>query len=248
MKSIIYIFLFFASVGIHAQNLVMKITNPQTSGSQVTYDVVADHFDDLVAAQYSVSFDPGVLSFNRVQNFNLDQLSESCFYGGIPGFITTAWIDLTLQGITLTDGTVLYQIVFDMNSGTPGGVCFSQQPLESEFAQIDSVFSSYFIVDDCHTDPFKVDLMTNTEEISAQYGLSFSTLLNDHSIHFSLNDHKTLAFRVYDMNGKQIASISEQEYTSGKHDLNLNANMLPGMYIIHTEIDHQPVAVRVIYQ
>ncbi|MEO6131623.1 MAG: hypothetical protein ABIQ02_07230 [Saprospiraceae bacterium] len=248
MKSIIYIFAFFISIATNAQNLVMKITNPKINGSQVTYDVVADHFDDLIAAQYSVTYDPTILTFNRVQNFNLDQLNESCFYGGIQGAITTAWIDLTLEGFTLNDGTVLYQIVFDMNSGTSGGVCFSQQPLESEFAQVDSVFSSYFIVDDCHPDPFKVDLMTNITEIAERFGLTVSTTIHDQFINFSLTDQKELAFRIFDLNGKEIAAFPLEKYSAGMHSLNLGRSVPPGIYLLHTDIDHQPVALKVIHQ
>lgn len=245
MKSILYVFAFLFSISLHAENLVMKITNPQVSGTTVTYDVTTEHFADLIAIQYSIAYDTALLTFSHVQNINLPQLTEDNVYGGIPGAITSLWLDLTLSGTSVADETILYQIVFDMKGTTHGSVCFSEQPLESEFANVNNVLSSYFIVDDCHSDPYEVDLATSVAEIAERFGMTVSTIADNQKISFLLKDEKKMAFRIFDVNGKLVASIPSQIYGAGAHELNLHENMLPGIYILTTEIDHQPVALKI---
>lgn len=248
MKSILYIFAFLIPIGINAENLVMKITNPQVSGNQVVYDLITDHFTDLISIQYSISYDTNSLIFEGIQNINLSQLSEDNFYGGIPGVITSLWFDQALQGISVSDGTVLYQIVFNMKHGTFGSVCFSEQPLESEFAGVDEVFKSYYIVDDCHTDPFEISLATSTEEIADRFGLNVFTIAHDQKIAFDLTQQQSIEFHVFDLNGQLISAFPKKEYSTGQHTLNMNKSIIPGIYILTTEIDHQPASFKIYYQ
>ncbi|MFZ1677078.1 MAG: T9SS type A sorting domain-containing protein [Saprospiraceae bacterium] len=248
MKSILYIFAFLIPVGINAEDLVMKITNPQVNGNQVVYDLVTDHFTDLVSIQYTISYDTNRLIFAGIQNINLPQLTEDNFYGGIPGVITSLWYDQTLQGTSVSDGTILYQIVFNMKNGAYGGVCFSDEPLESEFARVNNVLNSYFIVDDCHADPYEVNLTTTTQEIADRFGLNVFTIARDQKIVFALTQQQSIEFHVFDLNGQRISVFPKHEYTTGQHTLNLNRSIVPGIYILTTEIDHQPAAFKIFYQ
>ncbi|HZV69351.1 MAG TPA: hypothetical protein VFG10_07400 [Saprospiraceae bacterium] len=248
MKSILYIFAFLIPTGINAQDLVMQITNPQVNGNQVTYDVVTVHFNEFIAAQYSITYDTNMLVYNGIRNINLDQLGEENFYGGILGSITTLWVDLTLEGTSVADSTVLYQIVFDMKDGNYGGVCFSQQPLESEFARVNEVLSSYFVMDDCHDDPFEfVITTTSTEEIIERFGLRVATMVTGQKIEFSLIDQQSLAFNVYDLSGNQISAFPSTEYSAGMHALHVDRSVQSGIYILMTEIQHQPVAMKIFF-
>ncbi len=248
MKSILYIFAFLIPMGINAEDLVMKITNPHVSGNQVVYDVVTDHFTDLISIQYSVSYDTNKLTFAGIQNINLPQLTEDNFYGGIPGVITSLWYDPTLQGTSVSDGTILYQIAFSMKNGTYGNVCFSEKPLESEFADVDNVLTSYYIIDDCHADPFEVNLTTSTQEIADRFGLNVFTTAQDQKIVFALTQPQSIKFHVFDLNGQMISTFPKQEYTTGQHSLNLNRSLVPGIYILNTEIDHLTAAFKIFYQ
>ncbi|MGB4850154.1 MAG: T9SS type A sorting domain-containing protein [Saprospiraceae bacterium] len=248
MKSILYIFAFLIPVGINAEDLVMKITNPQVNGNQVVYDLVTDHFTDLVSIQYTISYDTNRLIFAGIQNINLPQLTEDNFYGGIPGVITSLWYDQTLQGTSVSDGTILYQIVFNMKNGAYGGVCFSDEPLESEFARVNNVLNSYFIVDDCHADPYEVNLTTTTQEIADRFGLNVFTIARDQKIVFALTQQQSIEFHVFDLNGQRISVFPKHEYSTGQHTLNLNRSIVPGIYILTTEIDHQPAAFKIFYQ
>ncbi len=248
MKSILYIFAFLIPIGINAEDLVMKITNPKVIGSQVVYDLVTDHFTDLISIQYTISYDTNSLIFEGIQNISLSQLNEDNFYGGIPGVITSLWYDQTLQGTSVPDGTVLYQIVFNMKHGTFGNVCFAEKPLESEFAGVDDVLNSYYIVDDCHADPFEVSLATSTQEIADRFGLNVFTIARDQKIVFDLTQKQSIQFHVFDLNGKLISAFPKKEYSTGQHTLNMNKSIIPGIYILTTEIDHQPATFKIYYQ
>jgi hypothetical protein len=226
----------------------MKIIHPQVNGNQVIYDVTTENFTELVAIQYSIAYDTNILSYVGVQNILLPDMNQSNFYNPMPGAIINVWIDLNLEGATLANGTIIYQLVFDMKQGTYGGVCFAQDPVESEFVQFDIALPYFTIVDDCHPDPFQIDLTTSTEEIADQYGLKVFMIAHSKKIDFSLSDQQALAFKLFDLSGRQVAAFPKKVFTAGEHSLAINASILPGIYILTTTIQDQPVALKIFFQ
>ena len=92
-------------------------------GDQVCIDVTVDNFTDIIAAQFSVNYDPAIIEFASVGNFGLPGLNENVMGlpsgGTSPGEITVAWTDPTLGGVTVANGTVLFEICFTAQaSGT----------------------------------------------------------------------------------------------------------------------------------
>jgi hypothetical protein len=90
---------------------------------EVVMPVNVKNFKDLISAQFSLRFDPKFLKFKGVENsilnpdvadlFGLSQVSE-----GLIGF---AWSDINLQPQTLTDGTALFNVRFELVPGMQGG-------------------------------------------------------------------------------------------------------------------------------
>ncbi len=89
--------------------------------SQECFDVSVEGFNDIVSAQYTMNFDASVLTFASVQNFNLTDLNASAFgtNGTANGNLTMSWLHNATTGVTVPDGTVIYQVCFDVN-GTDG--------------------------------------------------------------------------------------------------------------------------------
>ena len=86
------------------------------TGDQVCIDITADNFTDIIAAQFSVNYDPAIIEFVSVGNFGLPGLNENVMGlpsgGTTPGEITVAWTDPTLGGVTVANGTVLFEVCF----------------------------------------------------------------------------------------------------------------------------------------
>ncbi len=119
-------------------NELTLMADHQTAGIGETVCVnisVAD-FQNLLSMQYSLTWDADVLSFEKVQNFNLPYLSKNNFglTKSSQGLLTFVWIDNSLQGVNLSDGTVIYQLCFTV-TGTMGSgseIKFTPEPTPFE--------------------------------------------------------------------------------------------------------------------
>ena len=93
-----------------------------SSGSRVCLEVRSCNFNELNGFQYSINFDPTVLTYDAVENFELTQLSEGNFGTTMAnmGTVVVAWnFDSTFTELTLPDNSLLYEICF-LASGSAG--------------------------------------------------------------------------------------------------------------------------------
>ncbi|MEO0726214.1 MAG: gliding motility-associated C-terminal domain-containing protein [Bacteroidota bacterium] len=83
-----------------------------------------NNFSDIISAQFSVTWDPTILSISGVQGFNpaVPDLNIGNFGwqdfptpNTIPaGVLTVSWTDNSFAGVTLADGSVFFEICFDI--------------------------------------------------------------------------------------------------------------------------------------
>ena len=190
MKSLLFILILCSGI-LNAQELVMKIINPQVDGNQVTYDVVVEQFTDMISMQYTIQYDTSVLSFVALENMSVPEMDIHDFNTAITGVILNSWYHPFVLPTSLKNGTIIYQIVFEMQYGTYGTVCFSEDPLVSEFARAGEEIISFTVVDDCHTSPYQISLITSTEEL-AKYGMTLNSVIRSQKISFTLIINKHL--------------------------------------------------------
>jgi len=165
--------------------------------------------------QYSINYDPSVLSFVSVGNFNLDGLNVNQF-GSPPetaaGVITLSWFDGALEGLSVPDGTALFEMCFDV-VGIPGStstIVFSNNPAQIEITDSDEQVVDFNGVNgiiniaDGPIEGFVLDLEDTTicPEESPEFCLNVSTLdFNDIiGVQLSLN---------YDPNQLEFVSVGE---------------------------------------
>ncbi len=103
-------------------------------GQQVCVDVTADGFQDILLMDFSIQFDPAKLQFVSVTGFNLAGLSEQNFglpgQGGVPsGRITCSWNEPTTSGLSIPNGTIIFQICFNAIGSGTSTVSFGNTPL-----------------------------------------------------------------------------------------------------------------------
>jgi gliding motility-associated-like protein len=104
-------------------------------GENVCIEVTAENFDQIISMQFTIEFDNTVLSLTGIQGFN----------PGMPGFnnsnfnvvgnsIILSYFDPNLNGITLPDGAVLFELCFDVIGvlGDFGAVFFTDSPTAPE--------------------------------------------------------------------------------------------------------------------
>ena len=87
-------------------------------------------------------WDPTVLQFDRTQNFGLPGLTDAQF-GTMQtgsGILTFAWIDNAAQGVTLADGTIAFEVCFDVigDGGSSSTINFVDTPTQIEVVRAGS--------------------------------------------------------------------------------------------------------------
>lgn len=117
----------------------LKIIIPDTSaskGSSLCLDVSVEEFKSIVSIQHSINWDPKVLRFIKVQDFQLPGLTESSF--GLTetelGKCGISWYDPSVKGISLANGKPIYQICFELtgSSGSESPVRITSDPVMIE--------------------------------------------------------------------------------------------------------------------
>ena len=85
-------------------------------GATICLDVTTRDFNNIVAAQYSMKWDPAVLKFKSVKNFGLPALNEQNF--GVQstdkGVLTFLWYDPSVRGVQFPNNGILYNVCYDV--------------------------------------------------------------------------------------------------------------------------------------
>ena len=109
-----------------------------TTGSNVCLDVTVSGFSDIMTMQYSMNYNPAVLSFTGAQNFNLANFNSTNIGSSSAGDLTFSWLsDDVANGSSVSDGTSIYQLCFDVigTSLTETTIEFSGSPTPIEIIE-----------------------------------------------------------------------------------------------------------------
>ena len=100
---------------------------------------VTDGFDDMVGFQWTMTYDPTIMTFTGLANTNTS-LSTLAFNEPTLGTIIFTWNTPQGQGpVTLPDGTTLYEMCFDVigDAGDIGNLTFTNVPAQIEATAAD---------------------------------------------------------------------------------------------------------------
>ncbi len=112
--------LFFA-LQLRAEQPIFNISSiaDVTPGQIIDIDFHVDNFNNLVGAQFSVNWNPGVLDFRAVKNLNpsVTGLSPSSF--NVVDFIdegkfTMVWFESSVTPITIPNGSLFFTVEFEV--------------------------------------------------------------------------------------------------------------------------------------
>ena len=105
------------------------------SGETACVKISVNGFTDVAGMQFSLNWDVTFLEFTGFQSFNLTGLSEGSFElnNVAQGKIPMQWLDPSSAGITLPDGTVIFEMCFRV-LGTTGSrsIRFTNDPTAIE--------------------------------------------------------------------------------------------------------------------
>jgi len=119
--------------------------------SSYTAPIRVASFDEIVAAQFTVSWDSTVLRFKQVGDLGFEDLSIGRHFASNTmgeGTLNLAYEDADLQGETLPDSAVLFSITFDVvgNPESSSAISFVDFPVAREIADTSfEVIPSFYV-------------------------------------------------------------------------------------------------------
>lgn len=141
-KPILMSLLCVLSISLGAQISFHLDTLSANTGSQVIVPVRVNNFNEVISAQFTVRFEPTILVLDSVGQFNLNGLNKNSFgFAKIKdGICPVSWFDSNANGISLPDGTTLFELYFTAigNSGSSSTVELSDDPIKIEITSASS--------------------------------------------------------------------------------------------------------------
>ena len=83
-------------------------------GTTACVGISAENFDDISSMQFTLQWDASVMTFDQVQNFNLDGLNGSSFNPVSSDKLRLTWNSFDGSGVNITDGTEIFEVCFDV--------------------------------------------------------------------------------------------------------------------------------------
>ena len=84
-------------------------------GEELCIQITTQDFDEVTTAFFNISWEPSVLSYNGVQNLNLEGLNDFSFLTSqtsLQGDLGVAWQNI--DPVSVPDGTSIFEICFDV--------------------------------------------------------------------------------------------------------------------------------------
>ncbi|MEM0993156.1 MAG: cohesin domain-containing protein [Bacteroidota bacterium] len=128
------LFFLFAQQHVQAQSpLIIGTYKAKVNPDQnVCVKIYGREFEQILSMQYSLRWDTEQLKFKNISNFGLPKLSAQNFgtQRAEEGILTFAWYDPNLQGISKADGSILYEVCFEVvgAKGTSTKLEFANEP------------------------------------------------------------------------------------------------------------------------
>jgi hypothetical protein len=230
----------------------LPFVNNATPGSPLNAPVQVTGFNNIAGVQYVISWDPQVLSFLTIDNFNLPGLDAAEFnssQAAASGILRFAWVSDNLNtGTTKPDGTTIFRIRFQVlgavNSSTP--ITITQNPPTGfEVNQIVGGNLQALGIDQVQlTQGFAaVGFTVGVAEVSNDPEWSVSIVPNPFSdtaqIIFENKEDADIQAIITDVAGKMILEKKFFSSTSGQHGMEIASSQLheKGMYFLILRTD-----------
>ena len=114
-------------------------------GEEICLEVVVRDFINIIAFQYTINWNADDLGTATVQNFGLPDLGTSNFNSSVPGQLRVGWDDSSIQGVSLANDVVLFELCFSSVGTTSvnSNISFTNDPLPIEVVTGDGMLGTF---------------------------------------------------------------------------------------------------------
>ncbi len=223
---------------VTAQVTLVAPTKMVRSGDSVVVELRAKTRDTLSTLQFTMSWNPSILSFGRIDTlggFPPSAVTDEFGTSNISqGKLTFVWISANLNGLKITDSLEVFKIVFKAiganGTNTPLQYLASPTQIKASNAQLTSVVVT------TQEGSIKVGTTATNEENNQNRLLleqnKPNPFHNQTIIPFTLSEAGEVLLSVTDLNGQKLIE-KKGFYDTGVHEWTLNTEgvLVNGFYI-----------------
>ncbi len=219
----------------------LTIISPELIGKKgetIDVDISVEGFSYIVAAQFTIQWDPNVVKFVETTNFNLPLLSAASFgtTQAEDGKLFFLWIDNSVSGINLADNDSMFTIRFELigEKGESSPLEFVQEPTSVVFGMLDTASADYQVINlDVTAENGSImidDLTAISQSLENEQFVLFQNEPNPFNkvtqIPFKLKNADYITLKITDLAGKEIYAHSAY-YQKGLHQVPISPDFLP---------------------
>jgi len=194
-------------------------------GSNVCVDVIAEEVLNVISQQYTILYDPDILSFTNIQSGAME-IPPAMYNGSIgSGNITIAWNDMNLIPLFLETNEVMYQLCFDL-IGNEG---------ETSVLEFENVVDQIEI-GDANLNSLNPILESGSLSIEPFAGFSDVLKVNVFTEDGFSHNEDELYIK---LNGEDLNQEANQQYVSAPNAVQSGPNTLTFYQEIANEIDYE---------
>jgi len=111
-------------------------------GEEVCVEVTVEDFNNVGSFQYTMEWNSSILELSSIGQFGIADLNSANFsIDNTNGTLNTGWSDFAFSGVNLADGTVLFQLCFDLKEveNSSSTIDFSSAVSPIEFTDLNNV-------------------------------------------------------------------------------------------------------------
>jgi Cohesin domain/Secretion system C-terminal sorting domain len=231
---ILYIFL-VSSMSLNGQVTLIAPTEKANTGDLISAEIKVKSRDTIAGLEFSLLWDPTILSFQKVTNFNLTASSFDTF--GITN-VSKGTLKLLWTGVdpfAIKDSIIVFKVNFKVvgNKGTSSPITFSNPKAYDNTlnaAPIPVTAKNGAIMVNSSTSA--IEKVSDTEGYAQLYQSQPNPCDNKIRIPFTIKEADEVTLTIYDMLGKSLYS-QKKKVDAGDQNFELNTEgvLLKGMYI-----------------
>ena len=250
------IFILVAIVPISAQLSLLPDTSITDVGGKAEVNIRVKNFKNLTGMQFSLYWNPAILKYDTVTNFNLPGLSADMI-GADPdtlaaGKIGLLWTSFQPLGNMMSDGSTMLTFVFDVigKKGESTLVQIGDSPVFSE--AYDTTGADVGVNKGIGKVSIKFPV-NNVELYSTDVAYKLfnpdpNPFVNNTKISWEMPEPGTAAIIISDLTGKQVFQ-HKSNFNKGKNFITLDRNNLPapGNYVITMKSNNTTLSRKLIF-
>jgi uncharacterized repeat protein (TIGR01451 family) len=186
--------------------LTLSIDNecPTIGGEQVCLGLSIDNFTDLVDVQFTINNSPANLTFDNFQALNLTGLTLDNFEIPYNGAINFSWSDVTQTGVTVPDGTTIFEM------------CFTPEN-DNEFTSVHvSLFAPSLSATDVNSNDVPIEVVNGG--VGCKFDLALRNTLESGNLF--PDGYATFRIEVFNQGKEEAASVEITNYIPAGLELN----------------------------